>query len=131
MTETTKILYNAECPVCNFEISHYAEYSAKKALPLKFEDLNATDLSRWGLTADQAARRLYVSKNGQLYDGIPAFLILWADMPRYRLLGRFIGLPGIRQITTLIYDHILAPTIYRWHKRRLAKLKGASVEHNG
>lgn len=125
MTENAKILYNAQCPVCNFEISHYAAYSSKQALPLTFEDLNTADLAPWGLSADEAAQRLYVSKDGKLYDGIPAFLILWADMPRYRLLGRFIGLPGIRQIMSFLYDHALAPAIYNWHKRRQARLKSA------
>lgn len=125
MSENTKILYNAECPVCNFEISHYADYSKKEALPLKFEDLNQADLAPWGLTTDQAAQRLYVSKDGALYDGIPAFLVLWADMPRYRWLGKLVSLPVIRQIMTFLYDHALAPIIYNWHKRRKAKLRNA------
>jgi len=121
MSEPTKILFNAECPVCNFEISHYASYARAQALPLRFEDLNATDLDAWNLTADQAARRLYVLKDGRLYDGIPAFLELWADMPRYRLLGRIVSLPVIRQVATGLYDYVLAPIIYNWHKRRKAK----------
>lgn len=120
MSDDAKILYNAECPVCNFEISHYAEYSRTKALPLVFEDLNTADLAPWGLTRDQAAQRLYVLKDGVLYDGIPAFLVLWADMPRYRWLGKIVRLPGIKQVVTLAYDRALAPLIYNWHKRRKA-----------
>ncbi|WP_050930427.1 thiol-disulfide oxidoreductase DCC family protein [Aestuariivita boseongensis] len=124
MTETnehtaqTRVLYNAECPVCSFEIDHYAAYARKTALPIGFEDLNSGELSDWGLTRDQAARRLYVLKDGKLVSGIPAFLVLWEDMPRYRPLARVIGLPGIRQMASAVYDHILAPLIYRWHKRR-------------
>ena len=121
MQEPAKILYNAQCPVCNLEISHYAKYADDKALPLRFEDLNTTDLSAWDLTPDQAARRLYLLKDGELYDGIPAFLKLWADMPRYRLLGQVVGLPVIRQIASAIYDYALAPTIYHWYKRRQRK----------
>jgi len=125
MKKETRILYNAECPVCNFEISHYVDYSNAADLPLKFEDLNKTDLAKWDLSEDQAARRLYVSKDDELYDGIPAFLVLWADMPRYRWLGKIVALPIIRQIMTLLYDHALAPLIYNWHKRRKAKLRRA------
>ena len=122
MKSTTKILYNAECPVCSFEIDHYAAYSHKNDLPLEFEDLNQCDLSFWSLTADQAARRLYVSDQGKLVSGIPAFLVLWQKMPRYRPLAFFVGLPVIRQLAVLIYDFILAPIIYRWHLRRKAKI---------
>lgn len=116
----TAVLYNADCPVCNFEISHYADYASKHALPIQFDDLNSDALTAWDLTADQAARRLYVVHNGALTSGIDAFLVLWAQMPRYTWLGRIIGLPVIKQIASLIYDYILAPLIYRWHLRRQA-----------
>lgn len=119
--EQTSVLYNAECPVCNFEISHYATYAEKTGLPIRFDDLNTDAREQWGLTADQAARRLYVSHEGELTSGIPAFLVLWAQMPRYRWLGRFVGLPLIKQIASVTYDYALAPAIYRWHIARKRK----------
>ena len=117
----TRVLYNANCPVCNFEIGHYARYAGNAGLPIRFDDLNTEVRSQWGLDADTAARRLYVLHNGVLTSGIPAFLVLWAQMPRYRFLGRLVGLPGIRQIATLAYDHVLAPLIYHWHLRRVRR----------
>lgn len=119
--EETAVLYNADCPVCNFEISHYAKYADQKELPIRFDDLNGDALAEWGLDADTAARRLYVSKDGALFSGIPAFLILWADMPRYKWLARLVGLPGIKQLSGLAYDYVLAPLIYKMHVRRQAK----------
>ena len=116
----TSVLYNANCPVCNFEISHYARYAGAKGLPIRFDDLNTEARDQWGLDADTAARRLYVLHQGKLASGIPAFLVLWAQMPRYRWLARVVGLPGIRQVASLAYDHVLAPAIYHWHLRRQA-----------
>ena len=60
LEQETRVLYNAQCPVCNFEIKHYAQYSANMALPLGFDDLNSDALKTWNFTEDQAARRLYV-----------------------------------------------------------------------
>jgi predicted DCC family thiol-disulfide oxidoreductase YuxK len=117
----TSVLYNANCPVCNFEIGHYARYADKAGLPIRFDDLNTDARNQWGLDADTAARRLYVLHDGVMTSGIPAFLVLWAQMPRYRSLGRIVGLPGIRQIAGAAYDYVLAPLIYRWHLRRLRK----------
>ena len=117
----TSVLYNATCPVCNFEIQHYAKYSGANDLPIRFDDLNSGARAQWGLDADTAARRLYVLHDGTLTSGIPAFLVLWAQMPKYRWLARIVGLPGIRQGASLAYDHILAPAIYRWHLRRLRR----------
>ena len=127
LTKSTRVLYNAQCPVCNFEIKHYERYSSDAALPLGFDDLNSDALANWDLTADQAARRLYVLHKGALTSGIEGFLVLWAQMPRYRWLGRLVGCPGIKQIACAIYDHALAPAIYRCHLHRQARL--ARKEH--
>lgn len=121
----TKVLYNAECPVCRYEIHHYRDYADDNGLPLRFDDLNVCALDRWGVSADQAARRLHVLHKGELFSGIPAFLVLWAEMPRYRWLGRVVGLPGVRQIASLGYDWVLAPVIYRWHLLRQRKKASA------
>ena len=118
MTDKTSVLYNAQCPVCNFEISHYATYAAQNALPIRFDDLNSDALAKWDLTADAAARRLYVAHDGELTSGIPAFIILWNQMPRYRWLARVVNLPGIHWIASVAYERVLAPLIYRWHLRR-------------
>lgn len=115
----TAVLYNAECPVCRFEIDHYAAYSSDNTLGIAFDDLNDTaKLDTWGIDPDTAARRLHVLKNGELLRGIPAFIALWQDMPKYHWLARLVSRPGIYQVACFGYDFILAPLIYRWHLRR-------------
>ena len=121
MTNDTRVLYNETCPVCRFEIHHYRDYADSKALPIAFDDLMTGDLTVWGLTQDDAAKRLHVLHQGQIIAGIPAFLVLWEQMPRYRWLGKVVGLPGIKQIAYICYDHLLAPVIYAWHLRRLKR----------
>ena len=118
MSEETKVLYNAQCPVCRFEIDHYRSYSQKSDLAIQFDDLNSDALLAWEITSDQAARRLYVEHKGQLYSGIPAFIMLWREMPRYRILGRIVDLPIIHWIACKVYDLALAPAIYRRHLYR-------------
>jgi predicted DCC family thiol-disulfide oxidoreductase YuxK len=118
MTDETRVLYNAECPVCRFEIDHYRTQARDAALPIRFDDLNSGALAAWGISADDAARRLHVLRQGRVLSGIPAFIALWQQLPRYRWLGRIVNLPGVRQVATLIYDHIAAPLLYRWHLRR-------------
>ncbi|MFC3613967.1 thiol-disulfide oxidoreductase DCC family protein [Lutimaribacter marinistellae] len=133
MTETTKtrVLYNAECPICNFEIGHYRNHAEASDLPIRFDDLNTADLTHWGLSRDDAAKRLYVVKNGEMRGGIDGFLLLWAEMPRYRWLGRVVGLPGVKQVASLTYDFVLAPAIYRWHRLRKQRLSanGSTRRH--
>jgi predicted DCC family thiol-disulfide oxidoreductase YuxK len=119
--EKIEVLYNAACPVCSFEIEHYAKISGRQNLAIAFTDLNDADsLQRWGLTADAAARRLHVLKNGELLDGIPAFIALWREMPQYRWLAKLVSLPGVFHSAVWVYDRVLAPLLYRWHLRRRA-----------
>ena len=118
MSEPTKVLYNADCPVCRFEIDHYRSYAQKSDLAIRFDDLNSDALTAWEITSDQAARRLYVEHEGQLYSGIPAFIVLWQEMPRYRFLARVVSLPGLHWLASKTYDLALAPAIYRWHRIR-------------
>lgn len=121
MSEPTKVLFNAECPLCRFEIDHYRNYASESGLAIRFDDLNSEALGNWGITPDAAARRLYVEHDGQLYSGIPAFIVLWQEMPRYNFVARIVSLPGIHWVASKTYDLTLAPAIYRWHlwrKRR-------------
>lgn len=117
MTQT-KVLFNDDCPVCSFEINHYVAYARREGLPIRFDDLNGPGLADWGIDADTAARRLYVEHEGVLLGGIPAFIVLWRQMPRYRWLAAIVNIPGVRHLAAFLYDWVLAPSIYRWHLRR-------------
>lgn len=117
--QNTVVLYNADCPVCSFEIEQYARISEKNHLPIVFTDLNDDEtLTAWNIDSGTAARRLHVRKNGKILSGIPAFIAIWRDMPRYRWLARIVSLPGIYRIAVCIYDYLLAPALYQWHLHR-------------
>jgi predicted DCC family thiol-disulfide oxidoreductase YuxK len=117
----TEVIYNGACPICSREIAAYARAAEAGALPLRFTDLSSCDLARLGLTEEAAARRLHVLRGGELLSGVPAFLALWAEMPRLRWLSRLVGLPGMRHVATLVYEGALAPALYAMHRRRQAR----------
>jgi predicted DCC family thiol-disulfide oxidoreductase YuxK len=122
MKDTT-VIYNGDCPVCSREI---AVYRKRAEGPVRFVDLNACDLGRFGLTPDAAARRLHVVEDGRLLAGVDAFRALWRATPGFRWLGTLVGLPGVRQVADLVYERMLAPVLYRRHLRRIA---GAQRPH--
>jgi predicted DCC family thiol-disulfide oxidoreductase YuxK len=117
----TRALYNSDCPVCDAEMCRYEAYSARRNLPIAYDDLNRIDLSEWGVTEDQATRLLHVLHNGQLHVGFDAMLVLWAQMPRFRMLARIGRVPGIFHICNWVYEHIVARIIYERHQRRKAR----------
>ena len=116
MTDETRVLYNQTCPVCRFEIAGYRRRAAIDGLPIRFDGLDQAE--DWGLTPDDAARRLHVWQDGHILSGMPAFRALWSAMPRWRWLARVTGWPVIRPLADAAYDRIAAPMLYRTHLRR-------------
>jgi len=119
MSGETTVIYNADCPVCAREIAHYRAYSDAQGLAIRYAGLEQAD--RWGLTPDRAARRLHVIRDGRLFAGVEAFIVLWQAMPRFRWLARLVALPGLRQAAGLLYDGVLAPVLYALHRRRVRR----------
>lgn len=115
----TEVLYNADCPVCRFEIDAYRRRAQSGDLPLRFATLD--EAADWGLSPDQAARRLHVRQGERLLAGLPAFRALWAEMPGLRWLAWITGLWGLRGVADLIYERCLAPMLYALHLRRSAR----------
>lgn len=122
MSDKTEVLYNATCPMCSREVNHYAKLSQMAALPITYEGLSDPDRLRdWGLTADEAAKRFHVRKKGRVVSGLPAFIVLWRDIPQMRGLARLFSLPGVHWLADKVYDHVAAPLLFALHKRREAK----------
>jgi len=121
MSENCTVIYNGTCPICSREIEMYRDRVEAVGGDLGFVDLNEADLDAIGLTSDEAARRLYVVREGQLISGVEAFLHLWRETPGFGFLARLVGLPGVRQGAGLVYEWVLAPVLYAMHKRRQAR----------
>jgi predicted DCC family thiol-disulfide oxidoreductase YuxK len=126
MTQNTEVLYNGSCPVCSREINHYERLSQKQALAIQYDDLaDSAKLKDWGLDADEAAKRLHVRKDGEIYSGVPAFIILWKDIPQMRWLAKIVSLPGVHKLACLTYDYVLAPLLFQWHLARQKRQNAA------
>jgi predicted DCC family thiol-disulfide oxidoreductase YuxK len=118
---TTRVLFNEDCPICNAEICHYIKYAESNGIELYFDKLGEADLSLYGVSKDQGAKRLHVISDGKVIDGLQAFQKLWAQMPRYKFLAIITNFPVIREIAGLVYDKILAPILYKTHLNRLKR----------
>jgi predicted DCC family thiol-disulfide oxidoreductase YuxK len=120
--EQLTVLYNDQCPVCSFEIEHYRALCIKRGIDLGFEKISDKGpvLNSSGLSVTDAKRRLHVrTSDGYVKVGVDAFLALWAHMPIYKYLGRLVAIPGIYHLAVVVYNHVLAPLLFWWDKRRL------------
>ena len=114
----TRILFNADCPICNAEICHYRDYAARLGIAMGFDDLNQIDPALYGVARIDAAKRLHVLHEGSVISGVPAFVVIWQQLPRYQWLAKIVSLPIVHFLSNLIYDFVLAPILYAAYLRR-------------
>lgn len=121
------VVHKGSCPICSREIAQYRRLAARHGVAIGWLDASApgSPLAPLGLDPDQAARRLHLLEEGRLLAGVDAFAALWARLPGWRLLARTIRLPGVRQVAAFVYEGILAPLLYHWHRRRLSRRRAA------
>ena len=102
---TTKVFYNQSCNICRVEINHYKKITKDE---FDFVDITNNHLARvqTKLSYRQLLRRMYVMKDGKLFSGAKAFLIVWSKIPRYKILSKVLGLPIIFFIFHLVYEVI-------------------------
>ena len=94
----------------------------RHSISLVFEKIseNGPVLQASGLSVNDAKKRLHVRvPGGQVKVGVDAFLALWAQMPIYKFLGHLVSIPGIYHLATVVYNHVLAPLLFWWDKRRV------------
>jgi predicted DCC family thiol-disulfide oxidoreductase YuxK len=58
---------------------------------------------------------------GRIVSGLPALIELWWRLPRYRWLARLTSAPVLKQVSVGLYDHVIAPSLTRWARVRLAR----------
>ena len=73
----TKVYFNNSCSICRFEINHYKKLSNE----INWIDVtqNSEAEKETSKKAYQLIRRLHARHNGELLEGIDAFLLVWSN----------------------------------------------------
>ena len=108
---TIKGYFNESCSICRAEINHYKKINNS----IDWVDVinNKDALNETKLSSEDLIRRLHIIKNKKLYKGLDAFLIVWEEMPKYKLLSKFAKLPVIYHIGYLIYEFFALLLFYK------------------
>ena len=85
---------------------------------MRFDDLNQIDPALYGVSQEDAAKRLHVLHEGSVISGVRAFVVIWQQLPRYQWLAKIVCLPIVHFLSNLVYDFVLAPILYAAHLRR-------------
>jgi len=88
------VYFDGSCPLCTFEIGHYASQAGGDRLNFVDVSQERPDLGS-DLSADAAMRRFHVRlSDGRLLSGARAFVAIWNTLPRWRWAARIAQIPG-------------------------------------
>jgi len=105
------VFYDGGCPLCRREIGHYQRLDRRRRA-IDWRDIVAEPQALEGVGVDweQAMRRFHaLDGDGRLRSGVDAFVMVWAELPGWRHLGRLVR--GLGLVPAL-------DVAYRWYARR-------------
>jgi predicted DCC family thiol-disulfide oxidoreductase YuxK len=119
-----EIFYDGACHLCSREIVRYKRLDHSGTL--KFVNIAAPGFRAGNYLLDAGAvqKRMHVRRNGDVYQGVDAFLEIWKEFPQLAVLGKIISLPGVYQLATLGY------ALFASIRRFLPKRKGEQCDLN-
>lgn len=114
------IYFDGSCPLCSFEISHYArQRGADKFVFIDASDLQTSMDARLG--RGDAMKRFHVrAADGRLLSGAEAFVAVWDVLPGWRWAARIARLPGALLALEAAYRVFLP--LRPWLSRLAARL---------
>ena len=86
-----KLFFDGGCPLCRKEINHYIKIDREKRVD--WIDITQSDalLAAEGLSFAETMRLIHaVDKEGARQIGVPAFLVIWDELPGYRWLAKVV-----------------------------------------
>jgi predicted DCC family thiol-disulfide oxidoreductase YuxK len=112
-----KVYYNESCSICRAEINLYKKQNIEE---IDWVDItNNINVKNETLKNDkQLLRRLHVKKNGKIFSGAEAFLLVWKKIPKYKFLYNLFKLPIIFQIFSIGYE-IIAFFLYLKNRNQI------------
>ena len=111
-----KVYFNNSCKICKAEIDLYKK---EKIDQITWVDITNNSIAKVETSKNykQLLRRLHVEKDGKIFSGAKAFLLVWKNIPKYKILYSFFSLPVIFQIFSIGYE-IVAFFLYLKNKNQ-------------
>lgn len=99
------VFYDGQCGLCSKEIEYYRKIAPKGIFSWKEIAESKTELQHLGITVADSLRILHVKDaRGTLHKGVDAFVIIWAQLKVWWLLGRFVSVPVVRSFANILYE---------------------------
>lgn len=122
------VFYDGKCGLCSKEINHYRKIAPHGIFDWQDITKCPDDLEKHGVTLSQGLKLLHAKDNdGQMHVGMDAFILIWKQLKRWRVLAAIINLPVIRQVANFAYRRFADWRFKRLDHCQLADKKEKSL----
>lgn len=98
------VYYDGKCGLCSKEINHYRKIAPEGIFEWQDITESADELAVEGITLSEGLKLLHAKDNDQrMHVGVDAFILIWRQLYKWRLLAWFVSLPVIRQSSNFAY----------------------------
>lgn len=98
------VFYDGKCGLCTREINYYRKIAPSGVFDWRDITEHIGDLEKHGISHVQALKQMRaLDADGQWHAGADAFILIWRQLSKWRVLAAIVALPGIRQIANLVY----------------------------
>ena len=111
-----KVYFNNSCKICKAEIDLYKKEKINQINWIDITDKKNAEIET-KKNGEELIRRLHVEKNGKIFSGAKAFLLVWKNIPKYKFLYSILSLPVIFQIFSITYE-VIAFFLYLKNKKQ-------------
>lgn len=98
------VFYDGKCGLCRREIEHYKRIAPVGAFNWQDITLDMSAAQKLGISYADGLKLLHaLDAQGKLHVGVDAFLLIWRQIPRWRVLATIVAAPLIRPIANITY----------------------------
>ena len=110
------VFYDGKCSLCQREIEYYKRTAPEAVFNWVDITVDSSIIQKLGITYADGLKILHAQdSNFKLHMGVDAFLLIWRQIPGWRLLAIIVDIPIIRLIADIAYRIFAA-----WRFKRLA-----------
>jgi predicted DCC family thiol-disulfide oxidoreductase YuxK len=110
------VFYDGKCGLCRKEIEHYKCIAPESIFDWQDITINNSTLEALGILYTDGLKLLHAQDSqGNMHVGVDAFLLIWDQIPRWRIVAIIVSLPIIRPVANMAYKAFAT-----WRFSRLA-----------
>ncbi len=98
------VFYDGKCGLCSKEINRYKKIAPEGVFNWQDITRSTAALKKEGIMPSDGLRLLHAKDDrGKLHVGVDAFVLIWLQLARWKVLAQLVSLPIIRQAADALY----------------------------